>query len=136
MHTQNRSLVWASVALTIAAAAAATAQETPPRPAGGNRGARGPFGQRQGGFVPGQERPPGDPAQIERGKTLYGIACRGCHGADLRGGDMGGPNLLRSQLALSDKEGELIVPVIQGSRQSTGMPAIQMSPADANAVAA
>ena len=133
MHMQNRSLVWASVALTIVSAVAATAQETPPRPPDGNRGARG---RRQGGFVPGQERPPGDPAQIERGKTLYGIACRGCHGADLRGGDMGGPNLLRSQLALSDKEGELIVPVIQGSRQSTGMPAIQMSPADAKAVAA
>src|SRR6185295_3361099 len=92
--------------------------------------------QRQGGFVPGQQRPRENPAQIERGKTIYGISCRGCHGADLRGGDMGGPNLLRSQLALSDKDGELIVPVIQGSRQSTGMPAISVSPEDAKAVAA
>jgi cytochrome c oxidase cbb3-type subunit III len=89
-----------------------------------------------GGFVPGQERPRGDPAQIERGKTMYGVSCRACHGADLRGGDMGGPNLLRSQLALADKEGESIVPVIQGSRQSTGMPAIPMSKADALAVSA
>lgn len=94
---------------------------------GGRRGA--------GGFVPGQQRPPGDPAQIARGKTLYGVSCTGCHGADLRGGDMGGPNLLRSQLALSDQDGELIAPVIQGSRQSSGMPAIPMSPADAKAVA-
>src|SRR3954452_2072120 len=93
-------------------------------------------GRRQGGFVPGQQRAPGDPAQIARGKALYGISCTGCHGADLRGGDMGGPNLLRSQLALSDREGELIEPVIQGSRQSAGMPAIPMSPADAKAVAA
>jgi cytochrome c oxidase cbb3-type subunit 3 len=82
-------------------------------------------GRRGGGFVPGQQRPPGDPIQIERGKTLYGIACRSCHGADLRGGDMGGPNLLRSQLALSDLDGELIIPVIKGSRQSTGMPAMR-----------
>ena len=89
-----------------------------------------------GGFVPGQKRPPGDPAQIARGKTLYGINCRGCHGADLRGGDMGGPNLLRSQIALSDMDGELIVPIIQGSRQNMGMPAIRMSPEDAKAVAA
>ncbi len=37
---------------------------------------------------------------------------------------MGGPNLLRSQVALSDQDGELIVPIIQGSRQSMGMPAI------------
>jgi cytochrome c oxidase cbb3-type subunit 3 len=37
---------------------------------------------------------------IERGTTLYGINCRLCHGADLRGGDLGGINLLRSQLVL------------------------------------
>ena len=92
-------------------------------------------GRRPGGFVPGQQRPPGDPAQIARGKTLYGINCTSCHGADLRGGDIGGPNLLRSQVALSDQDGELIAPIIQGSRQDAGMPAINMSPADAKAVA-
>ena len=93
-------------------------------------------GRRAGGFVPGQARPPGDPAQIARGKTLYGISCTGCHGVDLRGGDLGGPNLLRSQLALSDQDSELILPIIQGSRQSAGMPAIPMSPEDGKAVAA
>jgi cytochrome c oxidase cbb3-type subunit III len=86
--------------------------------------------------VPGQKRLPGDPAQIARGKTLFGINCRGCHGADLRGGDLGGPNLLRSQVALSDINGELIVPIIHGSRQNMGMPAIGLNDADANAVAA
>jgi cytochrome c oxidase cbb3-type subunit 3 len=91
--------------------------------------------RRPGGFVPGQTRPPADSKQIERGKSLYGIGCRGCHGADLRGGDMGGPNLLRSQVALADKEGEAIVPVIQGSRASSGMPAIPMKREDALAVA-
>src|SRR5580704_3858401 len=92
--------------------------------------------RRSGGLVPGQKRPPGDPAQIARGKTIYGISCTSCHGADLRGGDLGGPNLLRSQVALSDQDGELIVPIIQGARQNAGMPAIPMSPADAKAVAA
>src|SRR5450432_4572394 len=87
-------------------------------------------GRRAGGFVPGQQRPPGDPVQIARGKTLYGISCTGCHGTDLRGGDLGGPNLLRSQLALSDLDGELILPIIQGSRKDAGMPAIPMSPQD------
>jgi cytochrome c oxidase cbb3-type subunit 3 len=86
--------------------------------------------------VPGQKRPPSDPAQIARGKTLFDINCRGCHGADLRGGDMGGPNLLRSQAALGDLNGELIVPIIHGSRQKMGMPAIELSDPDANAVAA
>ena len=91
---------------------------------------------RRGGFVPGQKRAPGDPVQIARGKTLYAINCRACHGADLRGGDMGGPNLLRSQVALSDLHGELIVPIIHGSRQNMGMPAIGLNDADANAAAA
>jgi cytochrome c oxidase cbb3-type subunit 3 len=86
--------------------------------------------------VPGQRRPPGDLAQIARGKTLFAINCRGCHGADLRGGDLGGPNLLRSQVALSDRNGELIVPIIHGSRQNMGMPAIGLNDVDANAVAA
>ena len=86
--------------------------------------------------MPGQKRPPGDPVQIARGKTLFAINCRGCHGADLRGGDLGGPNLLRSQVALSDRNGELIVPIIHGSRQNMGMPAIELNDADANAVAA
>jgi cytochrome c oxidase cbb3-type subunit 3 len=90
----------------------------------------------RGGFVAGQKRPPGDPAQIARGKTLFAINCRGCHGADLRGGDLGGPSLLRSQVALSDRNGELILPIIHGSRQSMGMPAIGLNDADANAVAA
>ena len=35
-----------------------------------------------------------------------------CHGADLRGGDQGGPNLLRSDTVLNDQAGELITPVI------------------------
>lgn len=85
--------------------------------------------------MPGQKRPPADAALIARGKTLYAINCRGCHGADLRGGDLGGPNLLRSQVALSDLNGEQIVPIIHGSRQNMGMPAIPLSDADANAVA-
>jgi cytochrome c oxidase cbb3-type subunit 3 len=49
---------------------------------------------------------------------------------------MGGPNLLRSQVALSDQDGELIVPIIQGSRQKMGMPAIPVSPEDAKSIAA
>jgi cytochrome c oxidase cbb3-type subunit 3 len=111
------------------------AQDAPP--AQGGRGGRGgPGGARAGGFVPGQVRPAGDPAQLERGKALYGINCTSCHGADLRGGDMGGPNLLRSQVALSDKDGELIVPIIEGSRQNAGMPAIPVKSDDARAVAA
>jgi cytochrome c oxidase cbb3-type subunit 3 len=90
----------------------------------------------QAQFVPGQKRPPEDPAMVKRGRTLYEVNCRGCHGQDLRGGDMGGPNLLRSPVALTDQHGEQITPIIHGSRQKMGMPAIDISDPDALAVAA
>jgi len=98
--------------------------------------AEAPAQRPPGGFIPGAVRPPIDPAVVERGKTLYGINCQGCHGQDLRGGDLGGPNLLRSQVALSDQDGELIVPIIQGSRQAMGMPRIPLSIDDSKTVAA
>ena len=84
---------------------------------------------------PAQQRPPGDPGLIGRGKTLYSISCQACHGSDLRGGDLGGPNLLRSQVVLSDQDGELILPITQGARQATGLPAISMTSADVKATA-
>jgi cytochrome c oxidase cbb3-type subunit 3 len=88
--------------------------QTPP-PGGGRQGpGRGTF--------PAQQRALADPAVIERGGTLYGINCRLCHGPDLRGGDMGGINLLRSALVLNDQDGELIIPVVANGRNNPGMP--------------
>ena len=84
---------------------------------------------------PAQLRPPDDPAVIERGKQVYSVACRSCHGPDLRGGDMGGPNLLRSAVMLNDVTGELLLPIVRGSRASAGMPAIELSASDVTAVA-
>ena len=75
---------------------------------------------------------------IARGQTLYGIHCRGCHGIDLRGGDLGGPNLLRSQLVLRDRDGERIWPVLRDGQSTPGgssMPQQPLSEADARAVA-
>lgn len=141
MLAKNRLGAARLVGLTIVVTARVMAQGALPVPAppasdAQNPAAPGAGGDRFRGLVPGKQRPPGDPAQIAHGKTLYGVSCRGCHGADLRGGDMGGPNLLRSQVALSDQNGELILPVIQGSRQDSGMPAIPISPQDGLAVAA
>ena len=67
----------------------------------------------------------GDPAAVERGGTLYGVSCRFCHGADLRGGDGGGPNLLRSTVVLDDDQGERIGPVLQSGRGA--MPPFQFT---------
>src|SRR5258708_3741373 len=96
----------------------------------------GSSGRPAGGFIPGQTRQPIDPAAVARGKTLVGINCQACHRQELRGGDLGGAHLLRSQVTLSDQNGELIVPIIQGARQATGMPAIGLSLEDSKTVAA
>ena len=101
---------------------------TTPVPAGGGR-------QGRGAVFPAQQRPPGDPAVIERGRSIYSVTCSACHGADARGGQLGGPNLLRSQLVLADQDGEAIIPVIQKGRPDKGMPPMPINDADAKAVA-
>src|SRR5215510_12859357 len=104
------------------------------QPPGGGRG-----GGRAGQSFPAQQRKLADPAVIERGSTLYGINCRLCHGADLRGGDMGGVNLLRSPLVLNDQEGELIYPVVKNGRSPEGrppMPPLPLPENDVKAIAA
>jgi cytochrome c oxidase cbb3-type subunit 3 len=86
---------------------------------------------------PAHQRKLAEPAVIERGSTLYGIHCRLCHGPDLRGGDMGGVNLLRSQLVLSDQDGELIGPVLVNGKSSPGgmaMPPVGLGAEDIKAV--
>jgi len=51
---------------------------------------------------------------IELGDGLYQVNCMACHGGDLRGGDQGGPNLLRSNVVLNDVQGEFIGQIIRG----------------------
>lgn len=115
-------LVPACIAVGLAAQVAPQTpppQGGPPAPAGGRGQGRG---QGRGATFPAQQREVADPAIIARGKTLYEINCRACHGADLRGGDIGGPNLLRSQLVLNDQHGELMLPVVKNGRMTPGLP--------------
>jgi len=120
-----------------------SAQQPPAQPpAGAGRGGQGQGagrGGRAGQSFPAQQRKLADPAVIERGGTLYGINCRLCHGPDLRGGDMGGVNLLRSPLVLNDQDGELIYPVVHNGKQTEGlppMPPLPLPEEDVKAVAA
>lgn len=97
-----------------------------------------PVGAQGQATFPAQQRPSGDPALIERGRAVYDISCRSCHGADLRGGDTGGPNLLRSQLVLNDQQGELMLPVVRDGQSTPGLPAMPpqgLPEADVRAVA-
>jgi len=107
----------------------------PPTPQG--QGGRG--GGRAAQSFPAQQRKLADPAVIEKGNTLYGINCRLCHGPDLRGGDMGGVNLLRSPIVLSDQEGEAIYQVVHNGKQTEGLPPMPPLPLpedDVKAIAA
>ena len=116
-------LAAAALLFTLAVVVTPAAQGGGPPPQG--RGAPPPF--------PAQLRPPGDPELIKRGNGLYGVHCRACHGVDLRGGDQGGPNLLRSDTVLNDQAGELISPIVLNGQQA--MPPIRVSPDDVRAIA-
>jgi mono/diheme cytochrome c family protein len=127
--------------MAFAALGSAFAQTPPPAvPAGGGRGrgagrgAAAPAAGGGGGFANAfPQHDQADPAQIERGKALYGVQCNFCHGSDARGGE-GGPNLLRSELVLNDKAGEAIATVVQNGRGE--MPKINMTNAQVSDVAA
>ncbi len=100
-------------------AASLFAQGPPQSPPGAPPGAQG--GRRGGGGGGGgfanafPQHAPSDPAAVERGKALYGVHCNFCHGSDARGGE-GGPNLLRSDVVLNDKNGEVIATVVQNGK--------------------
>src|SRR5579885_1527678 len=74
--------------------------------AAGRAGGAGPAGPPgQGGFVAYPQRPVTDQAAVDRGKALFSVNCAFCHGPDARGGDNGGPNLMRSDMVLLDDKG-------------------------------
>jgi len=77
--------------------------------------------------------PLADSVTIDRGRALYGVNCNFCHGSDARGGE-GGPNLLRSEIVLNDKSGELIAPIVQSGRGE--MPKINLSKEQISDIAA
>jgi cytochrome c oxidase cbb3-type subunit 3 len=132
----------AAAAILLSSLYAGVGAQGPPasaQPPAANPPAQPPPAGRGRGTFPAMQRPLADPAVIERGGTLYGINCRLCHGADLRGGDLGGINLLRSALVLSDKDGDLIFPVVRDGRNNPGMPPMPPLPlpeADVKAIAA
>lgn len=105
------------ILITTLCAGTIAAQNPPaarPQPPAGGRGG--------GGMRPAYpQRPPADPAAVERGRGLYSVNCAFCHGSDARGGE-GGPNLIRSQMLLNDQRGEGITQVVQNGRPQAGMP--------------
>ena len=141
---QVRHLLTTTVALltlTVTVTTRVTAQ-APAAPAAQNAGGRGAApAPAQGGrgrgpaTFPAQQRALAPPEVIERGKSIYSVTCTACHGTDLRGGQLGGPNLLRSAVVLNDELANLLVPIFGGSRAERGMPAFPFPQEDITAIA-
>lgn len=74
-------------------------------PVGRQRGNSNFYGSSAGTFP---TRPPGDKASVARGKKAYETNCAYCHGEDARGGDNGGPNIIRSDYLMKDRDGEVL----------------------------
>jgi len=74
-----------------------------------------------------------DPA-IERGHKQFEQACGFCHGPDATGAR--GPDLVRSTLVAHDVKGDLIGDVIRHGRPDKGMPAMPLTDAQVNDIAA
>lgn len=138
-------VLWSGAAVLVAAQGppAAATPTTVPAPAAEQQGGRGGRGGRGaapaggGGFAnayPQHAQAP--PEAIAAGKILYDQNCAFCHGPDARGGEGGGPNLLRSELVMDDQNGELIAPVVQNGRPDTGMPKFDMTSDQVSQVAA
>jgi cytochrome c oxidase cbb3-type subunit 3 len=138
MTAPKRLTIGALACALAAAMLLAQEQQAPPPDAGRGRGGRGAAGAagggRRGPNFPQQTRPLAAPEVIARGKAVYGVNCAACHGGDLRGGDQGGPSLLRSLAALSDQHGEVIAPIVRGARQDKGMPGFKLNDSDVTAI--
>src|SRR5450755_1333454 len=142
MNAPKRLTIGALICALAGAMLPAQEQQDPPaappanpgRGRGGRGAGGGAGGGRRGPNFPQQTRPLASPEVIARGKAVYGVNCAACHGGDLRGGDQGGPSLLRSLVALSDQHGELVAPIVRGARQDKGMPGFNLNDSDVTAI--
>jgi cytochrome c oxidase cbb3-type subunit 3 len=144
---------WSAVGLTAASltvlagvslfSAGVKAQQAAPAQAGGGRraaatdagAAAAPPQAARGGLVAYPDRPPAAPEVVAAGKAAFSVNCAFCHGSDAGGGSIG-PNLMRSEVVLQDKDGELIMPIVHGARVDKGMPKIDISDASVTQIAA
>src|SRR5581483_4462696 len=119
----GRMLLLAFSAALISAAVLGWAQTPPPAPGKADvpaPAARSTPSQQQGrgrggrNFLISRDVP--DPAAVDRGQRLFVANCGFCHGTNANGGGEGGPDLIRSPLALDDEKGNKIGPVIHSGR--------------------
>jgi cytochrome c oxidase cbb3-type subunit III len=115
-----RANLYLFLSLGLGTAALIAQQSTTPVPAAPATPPPSPFGSSY------PTRPPADPAIVQKGRQIFSANCSFCHGSDARGGE-GGPNLIRSEIVLDDKNGELIATVVQNGRPDKGMPKFDLT---------
>jgi len=78
-----------------------------------------------------------DKAQVERGKTTFGMLCGSCHGADARGGTGKAQiDLIRSVMVLDDVGGKELGEFLKGGRPAKNMPAFTLTEEQVSDIAA
>jgi cytochrome c oxidase cbb3-type subunit III len=73
--------------------------------------------------------------QVQAGELRFTSQCGFCHGRDATGGETG-PDLTRSELVAEDVRGNKIGPLLRAGRPDKGMPAFNLSDAEAGAIVA
>jgi cytochrome c oxidase cbb3-type subunit III len=119
-------LIIVIVGLAIVVNAPPTSAQNPPRPTQTTQATRANRPERAPDYP---MRPPAPPEQVAHGQQLFRSNCAFCHGSDARGGETG-PNLVRDQVVLADRNGELITPIVQNGRPAQGMPKFTLSAAE------
>jgi cytochrome c oxidase cbb3-type subunit 3 len=124
-----------STVLTGALAGAFLMAQAPPGAAGasggrGGRAGRGivpaaPAGRGRAGGFPQYTRVLATQDVLVRGKSLYDFNCASCHANDLRGvPEKKGPNLLRAEATMRDKQGELVAASLAKHTPPVGLPEV------------
>ena len=88
-----------------------------------------------GGYANAYPQRSPDPAAVKRGQAIYDVNCALCHGDDARGGD-NGPNLIRGEVVMNDRNGELLGKVLATGRLPEGMPKFDFTAAQVSDIAA
>ena len=99
----------------------------------------GPTGRGRGpATFPAQQRPPGDPALIARGKRSTTSTAAPATAPTCAAATWAAPTCSDRRSSLNDQDGELILPVVQNGRMNPGMPVmppLPLPPDDVKAVA-
>ena len=130
----KRNAQWWWIVVAAAALVPVVKAQQPGETEGHAAGAQGAAQGRTQGEAYNAPRPPVSPAVVAHGKEVFSANCSFCHGDDARGGSVG-PNLIRNKVVLDDQNGEVIEPVVHGSRQAEGMPKFNLVDSDIVAIA-